>query len=683
MAINHLLSIGNHALIANQVAISVTGNNMANVNTVGYSKQTAEFNAFMPYDAAVGQMGMGAEVSEITRAFDQILENTYLSHFTSQGRYTTQSELLASVEAVFNESNREGVSSMMTEFFNSWQDLAKLPNDLATQQALLSNSDALAGVIRDTQATLEAYQNQIDDYIAQDVQKANEIINAIADLNVSIAESTSPGNNPNYLLDQRDQLVRELSEIVDVTVQDKGGLNYTVLLSSGQPLVEGDTTYSLEIHNTEIDYNTQGFTGEVNVDGQDSFEYTLELTSAESFRVSLDGGKTWLKNPDGSIQSFDVPEVGEVVRVKDLELSFTADDFATGDKITIVPKSGLYWNSPTRPPENVTPLLSGDGTEEGSRISGGSLTAFFTTRDYNIGKYMDKMDALATTLAWEVNRAHSQGASVFPQSTYYGEETVENSELALGDSASGLFYADRLQEGSFSMYFYNDATGELTGSGALVFDPSPDGTGNFDPSVHTLNDVIDAINTTFTGKVKAEIVSDKLQITATDGTHLSFGEDSTGLLAALGVNTFFTGSDAGSLAVKDELQENPALINSGKVNQAGVITAGDNTVALQIAKLATTTVSINTAWEQTSQTLTSYYSGVVSLVGAESSNAQFNTQYHTALASDAGSRIASIKGVNLDEEMTNLIKFQHSYTAAAKLITTADEMLQVVLGLKA
>ncbi len=681
MAVSNVLSIGNHALMANQVALQVTGNNINNVNTEGYSKQNVLFEAFSPYDSRVGQMGMGATVTEITRSFDRLLENTYLERYTQEQRYTTQSGILNSVQNIFNESNREGISSSMTEFFNKWQQVSLLPDDLPTKEALLTEAEALTGIIRDTQTTLEDYQEEINDYITNDVERVNEIIEAIAQLNTDITKSTYPGNTPNSLLDQRDTLVRELAQIVDVDVDDTSK-DFTVRLANGLPLVQGASTYSLQLQSNEIEYQLEGYTGKVEVSGTDAFEYTLEFGNADQFRVSLDGGKTWLTNPDGSTQYFTAPPPGESVKVKDLEITFTEDDYITGDTITIVPKTGLYWVEPTRDPVNITPQIYGDGSDDESRLTGGSLTAYFNTRDHNIGKYMDKMDALASSLIWEVNAIHSQGASTFPQSAYYGSEEIENRTVPLGESGSGMAYFDRLQAGNMTVYLHDEATGEEFRAEAIDFDPTTPEIDNFDPAKHSLDDVVNAINGTFAGDISAQVVNGKLELTARDGLNLSFGQDSTGLLAGLGINTFFTGSDAGDIALNDDLRNNPALVNSGQRNEAGVLTAGDNSIALQIAKLATEAVQINTAWESTSQSLTAYYSGVVSLVGAETSNANFNMEYNAAMSSDLYNRILSNSGVSLDEEMTNLVKFQHSYTAAAKLITTADEMLQTVLGLK-
>ncbi len=677
MAVSTLLQLGNHALLANQVALTVTGNNIANVNTDGYSRQLISFETYSPNNTYAGTIGTGVKVTEITRSFDQLLENTFLERFTQQGRYEVQSGILSSVENVFNESNRDGIASELSEFFAAWQSLSTLPDDSATKTALLAQAESLTGLIYDTKTTLEAYQAEINAYIQSDVATVNSLIESIAQLNKDIVAHTLPNDEPLALLDQRDELVRQLAELVDVEV-DVTGDEFTVRLATGQPLVQGAATYGLVLQSNQIEYNTQGFTGEAVVSGSDSFEYTLELVSGEQFRLSLDGGKTWIKNADGTDLLYDVPAEGETVTVKNLDISFTTDDFKAGDTITIVPKQGLYWDSNTNGLENITPMLYSDGSDNTSRLTGGSLTAYFNTRDDNIGSYIDKLDAFAEALIWEVNSAHSQGASTYPQSAFSGTMGVEFPYIALGNSAAGLDFYNKLEEGNFSIYFYDSDTGDLVKSGAVDFDPDTPGIQNFDPDVHSLQDVAAALNSTYVDAngnqmLQARIVDGQLSITAASGYDIAVGDDTSGLLAALGINTFFTGSDATSIGINSALSNNVDLINTGQVNQAGVITEGDNSIALIIASLANQAVEISTTWETTEQTLSSYYAGLVSLVGAETANANFNCSYYTALTSDASARVESIRGVSLDEEMTNIIKFQHSYTAAAKLITTADE----------
>ncbi len=224
--------------------------------------------------------------------------------------------------------------------------------------------------------------------------------------------------------------------------------------------------------------------------------------------------------------------------------------------------------------------------------------------------------------------------------------------------------------------------------------PAPDGP-NFDPAKHSLEDVVNAINgvkvTLSNGKevqaFSASIQDNKLIIDMHPDTNgeveFAMGADSSGLMAGLGINTFFSGTGAQDIAVNTQIHNNTNLIASGQVNGQFQVNAGDNSIATEIGKLVDKKITITTMWKTVdNQSLGQYYANLVTTVGADRRLSKTNTEYHGALTQDLYDRVTSVTGVNMDEEMTNLIKFQHSYTAAAKLITTADEMLQTLLGLK-
>jgi flagellar hook-associated protein 1 FlgK len=135
--------------------------------------------------------------------------------------------------------------------------------------------------------------------------------------------------------------------------------------------------------------------------------------------------------------------------------------------------------------------------------------------------------------------------------------------------------------------------------------------------------------------------------------------------------------------VNTKITTNQSNLATGHVNGAGEANQGDATTAKAIADLRSTLVDINTLRGGTvKQSIVKYYDSLVATVGADTAKVKFNYQYKKTLASDLDDRQQSISGVNLDEEMANLIKYQHAYTAAAKLITTADQMLQTLLSLK-
>lgn len=706
-----LLNIGQSALNASQAWISVTGNNLANADTEGYSRQYVDQRDAGGLTTKPGAQGLGVNAQQIMRFFDSFLERSYVRQATNSARWDEQDTIMTSLENIFNESNRSGLSSSLNKFFTAWQDLALRPEDTATRQSLLSYADNLSDMFGSTMDGIKAIQKEMDVSIGQTVDRVNDLSKAIADLNRQITSNTVDGvSNPNSLLDKRDQLVRELASLADVETIDNGKGNFRVQLSNGQPLVDGQNSYELKIMGPQSENRltvNSPYKGSVQFDGADSHEYTVEIVNGGNagdvpppqFRVSLDGGKTWLRDDDGKELRFDITDsdgdgTTDQVLVKNLKISFSAaDNFQAGDKFDIMPKDGLYWIEPTRGPENITPQIGFDGTDNLSRLTGGKLAAYYNIRDDNCGRYMDELNAVASSLIWEVNRIHSQGTGLDMLDYAQGQQRVEDITKALGSAQAILPFSDKLQAGNVNFHFYDKTTGEYKSSGMLDFDPATPGIQNFDPDKHSLEDVRDAINNMVDADgnplapppLNASIQDGKLIIETNPAADVTFGmgADSTGLMAALGINTFFSGDNADNLAVNSQVHSNTNLIASGQVNGQHQVNVGDNATATAIGKLADKKITISTLWKTVNnQSISEYYANLVTTVGADRRLSKTNSEYHSALTDDLAERTASVSGVNMDEEMSNLIKFQHSYTAAAKLITTADQMLQTLLGLK-
>jgi len=348
-----------------------------------------------------------------------------------------------------------------------------------------------------------------------------------------------------------------------------------------------------------------------------------------------------------------------------------------GDEFTIIPKTGLYWITTTGGAVNISPL---EGRDDLNRLSGGSLAGLMAVRDEYIGEYRDKLDGLANSLIWEVNRVHSQGAGLEHHSQALGEYAADNTAVPLDQS--GLDFADRLSSGNLTLALYDAATGENLSLTSLDFSSVTPGTANFDPSVHSLEDVRDAINATFPGQLTASIESGRLKLEAASGVEFSFAQDSTGLLAALGLNTLFTGGGAAGVEVDQDVLNNPSLLNAAHVNGSGEVNSGDNDTAQALADLASAALSIFTVRGRTSATLSGYFSGLASEAGRDIETAEFNQSYYQSLADDLSDRKESVSGVNLDEELTKIMQYQQYYEAAARLIQTAADMFETVMSLR-
>lgn len=725
--LNGLMNIGQSALNASQAWISVTGNNLANADTEGYSRQYVDQKDAGGLTYRPGAQPLGVNAQQIMRFFDQFLERSYVSQATNSSRWSEQDTIMSTVENLFNESNRIGLSQSLDNFFNAWSDLALRPDDSSVRQNLLSYADNLSDMFHNTATTLKEIQAEMDVNIRQGIDRVNEIAKSIADLNRQITMTTVDGiSNPNALLDKRDQLVRELATYVDVESIDHGKGDFRVQLKTGQPLVDGTEPYSLAMMGPQNEnrlVSGSSYGGKVEFQGTDDFEYTLEIIADKEtgqvgtppqFRVSLDNGKTWITDGNGNDKFTIEPEpildddgniIGyqdqsKPIKVKELTITFTeATGFTVGDKFDITPKSGLYWIEPTKGPQNITPQISTNGQQNPDRVTGGKLAAYFNVRDDNIGRYMDQLDATVNALAWEVNRIHSQGAGLSMLGSAEGQYSVADATMALNTPQAMLPFGDRLQPGNVNLHFYDpgvtDGSNYLD-SATLNFTGIPDAnytSPNFDPKVHSLNDVVKAFNElTITdadgvtqNPIHASIQDGKLLLESTDKEKYTFamGADTSGLMAGLGINAFFSGSTADTLAVNSAVHVDTNLIAAGAVNGQHEVNKGDNITANAIAKLTDQNVKINTFWKtEENQTIGQYYANLVATVGADKRTTKTSNEYHSALTTDLFERVSAVTGVNMDEEMTNLIKFQHSYTAAAKLITTADEMLQTLLGMK-
>ena len=705
-----LMSIGKSALNASQAWISVTGNNIANADTEGYSRQYVDQRDSYSMTTKPGAQGMGVNAQQVLRYYDAFLERSYVRQSTVSSRWNEQDTIMTSLEGLFNESNRSGLNSAMGLFFEAWQDLALYPDSTAHREALLSYADSMRDMFSSTVDSIKQLQSEMDKSIDEAVSRVNEISKAIAELNKQITANTVDGiSNPNNLYDERDRLVRELATLVDVETVDNGKGNFQVQLTTGQPLVDGQQSWEIEMLGPQAENRLKPestYQGQIEFDGSDGFEYTVEIvnggnvgdTPPPQFRVSLDGGKTWLRDDNGQELRYDITDNdgdGKVdpVQVKNLTISFTdTQNFHAGDCFDIVPKRALYWIEPTRGPENITPQQYLNGTENTDRVTGGKLASYFNIRDDNCNRYLDEVNATAEALIWEVNRLHSQGVGLKPLDYAQGTQTIGAIDQALGSPQSMHAYSDRLQAGNVNFHFYDKTTGEhVEGVPSMLdFDAATPGIQNFDPSVHTLEDVRDAINRSFpdgagNNMLKATIQDGRLLIEANPGSNVSFamGADSSGLMAALGINSFFSGSNAVDMAVNDMLYQDADYVAAGRVNGQYQMNVGDNSLANDMGLLSTKNVVISTVWKTVdNQSITSYYSNLVTTVGSDRLQSKTNAEYNTTLTQDLDDRVASVSGVNLDEELANLIKYQSSYTAAAKLITTADQMLETLLGLK-
>ena len=235
-----LLNIAVSGLTAANRALTTIGHNVANVNTVGYSRQRADLQTRPPQLASGSFVGAGVEVVNTRRLYDAFAVNQLRTSSTSVGYADTYHDLAQSLDNLVADPDT-GLNAPLQSFFNATNDLANDPASPAARQALLAEAESLASRFQTLDDALSGLDRQVNQRITDAIVEVNSYAKGIAEVNhdILLAKGGADGAQPNDLFDQRDELVRTLAEKVSVSVvaQDDGTIS--VATGSGQALVAG------------------------------------------------------------------------------------------------------------------------------------------------------------------------------------------------------------------------------------------------------------------------------------------------------------------------------------------------------------------------------------------------------------------------------------------------------------
>ena len=563
MSLNGALQVGQSAILASQAALSVAGNNMANAATPGYHRQRIGILPGSPESIGRGQfVGTGVQIGSITRQIDVALQARLRSAIGEQAGAAIDQSFLSSIEMLQGELSDSDISSELSAFFNSWSELANNPGDSGMRSLVLQQGESLAGGIRQLREDYNVLREEADRGLAVSVERADAILDQIAELNVKIAETEGGAGQANTLRDQRDTLVDELSEMMDVTTIDQANGAVDVLVGSMPVVIAGDSR--------GITMRTEAKNGDMEV----------------SIRVKADGS--------------------------DLN------------------------------------------------VSSGAIGGLLRQRAETIEPAIEQIDTFASELIFQVNRIHSQGQGSSGWDSATGQYAVEDPTIALGALGSGVPFP--IENGSFFITVTNTATG--TDSTHMI---------QVDPTSMSLNDLRSEITTSLLGTgVTASVGADgRLTIDAPSGSELSFGEDSSGTLAALGLNSFFQGTSAVDISVSESLSGQPTLLATG-----GGSIEGSNATALAMVQLREMGLE-----SLSGRSLQEYWQAGVNDLAVRTDAANTRLQGSSLVRDSLDAQNAAVSGVSLDEEAIDLLSYQRQFQAAARYLSIIDETLQSLLSI--
>ena len=662
MSVSPLLTIGSKAMSASYAALQVTGNNISNSNTVGYSRQSAMLETSLGQFSGSGYFGKGVDVTTVTRAHSDFLTREAATSQSMAAGDAARSEQLQRLEAVF-PTGEAGVGYAAATAFNAFVDVANKPQDASARSVALARVGDLAALFRTADEQLNALQAGVTIDLKTSVTSINGLTRQIAGLNQQIASMQGNGHEPNDLLDKRDLAINELSKYLQVSTiaADDGSLS--VFMNGGQRLVLGGEASTLAAV----------------PDAYDPAKVQLGITEAGQTRALPSGFVT-----GGSVagllrfQNSDLPDARNLLGQMAAAISGRLNQQqALGLDLGQPPGSGapqLSVGSPGVSPASTNAQAGGVAVASyingsGVRVPSVSLTIVdsdaLRASDYELRS--DPADPAGTYRLTRLSDGTSQ--SVVSGAVVDGFRVdvatplpVARDRFLLQPVAPAISHIRRMLDDPAGLAAASPVTATVANANT--------GTA----AVASLSAVSTSLNPNLTAT-----------ITFTDdaGGYSYSLVDSTGALPTTsGTGTWTAGQPIKLNGWSMELSGVP---RSGDVIgvQKTAFPAGNNGNANALLALRDVPFvgqqTLAGGVIQTGDTVTDAYAAALAKVGVRVQSAKFSADQSASIAADAKLAQSSATGVNLDEEAARLIQFQQSYQAAARMLQVAQSLFDTLL----
>ncbi|OQA09110.1 MAG: Flagellar hook-associated protein 1 [bacterium ADurb.Bin374] len=656
------IEIGKRGILTQRSAMEVTSHNIANANTEGYARQRAVLAATDPWSipsfisqTCAQQVGTGVDVVKIESLRDAFVDEKIIRQNSILQEKTTADNLMKEVEAILNEPNDMTLRSQMDKFWSAWEELSLNPSSIELRQNLVEQSQTLIEQFKEIDTNLNVLQGVVDhatdgsisDQLEDAVKQVNSLSSRIAELNVTIEQMETANANANDLRDKRQLLVEEMSKLIAVdTTWDSSG--HLTLRSGNQLLVEHSVARDLYV-----------------------------VTKDKSLPTTVSG------SPDYP-QMSDKPDVAEAVfNHSGSTGQITLDVVQTARAHQVY--SFLSYNPLTGP-------LSNFGVSSGTFSVNG--------RTFYLDAEKTSMKDLAAMIDdgnVEIDAKLNESGQLWMTSTLTGTEH----KMTFADGTSNLMTVLNLQqnqEARDAIFNYNG--NQFVRQGNVVADAVPGvtlmlkahGVANLDLHPTVTGGKINALlelrdNNIRTYRDKFNEMAYRLISEVNEVHRKGFGLD-----GETGRNFFkAVSTDDPSLPFKNVIAS--LSLEDYIVGNTNTIAAAQGTLENQTDKLPT----FNGVGDGGNATLIAqikqkdffnggkanfddFYSTIITQVATHSQ--RYETQKATSqdLMTQLQSKRDEVSGVSLDEELTNLIKFQHAYNAASRVITTVDQMLDKIIN---
>jgi len=649
------LSIGLSALLAAQKAINTTGHNIANTNTPDYSRQRVEFASSPSMRTGPLQPGSGVQALSIESIRDSFLDHMLLTQDPLAGAATRRNQLLGDVESLFSVDPETSLGAVIGGFFNSFRELSRNPAGSAERGAVVHQASNLAASFSSLAERLTTLQNNLLPYTQDVTDTINALSSRIAGLNTQIRDARVQGGEANDLIDQRLTALRELADLVPISVT-YDDLDRANVRAGGMLIVANDDV-------TPLSATMVGSSIEVQVGGT-PFPFT---TSGGQLGSLLDVANNTLPGYIDRLDTLAVTICQEINKLHSTGVgrggSFASLTSANAVANAAVPLAQCGFGSDLAAGDlyvAVTDEATGDVSQTKLTIDPG------TDSLADLANALDGIAHLHASVGNGVLQITADGGHAFDFSN-----TVPTHPGTLGTATPTL--AGNVTLAANDTYtFTADATGTIgTTAGLTISVTNAAGLAVAVLDVGEGYEPGQAIELPGGLTVSFDAGDIDAGVPDTLAVELASEPDEQGMLAALGLNTFFHATRAADMRLETAITANPDLIAAARS-----AAPGDNTNALRLAGIQDEALEALDG-----DSVDGYYAEFIGRVGLDAQMARRNEESATLMLEAAQNQRDSVSAVNQDEEAVRLIQFQQLYTFAARYINTVDELMDSLMSI--
>ncbi len=647
------------ALRAAQIGLRVAANNQANAATPGYHRQRLHLGERAATPVHGVAVGTGVNALRIDRSVSALTQYSLNQSISQQGAQEASLETLRAVEGVFDPLSG-GLTDRVSQFFHQLDQWTVNPGDLTQRRAVLQAARQMTGAFNQAADRLDTIQTSVHQEIAGTLREVNGLIQQVAELNGEISTSRGSGQEPLDLLDRRDALLEQLAGLTDARVPLRADVDDVVTLASGA-----------------VSFSTQ------------PIALVLSTNALGEREITWKGGTTALEFASGRLAGL---LQGGIDRVDAARGQLDTITRTLAQAVDQMHSAGVGLSGPVQQLTGVRAVTAVDAplnqVIEHWPLTAGRVTIAVTAAATGERQlYAIDVDPARDTLediATQLSGISQVSATIDPRTRLLSLATAPGFAVDFAGGLPTVMTPSAGWTGTAAGHVSGRPTGSVNGEWTLTVVQG--GRVGVDADVRA--EVHDASGTLL-GTVqlgssylpgKPIVIAQGVELRFDAGT-LGTGETSTwdviptpdevGLWPALGLRSFFQGDSAGNLAVRDDLWNDPRQLAAGTTARPG-----DNSIARRLAALRDAGLP-----ELRGQSATVALDGLTVEVGAETAAASWSVDQATALSTSLRQQRDSVSGVDLNEELANMLTYQRMFQAASRFLRAADENLQELMTL--